>query len=98
MATTSQNIGFRIYAGVLGAVATIATQKLVKAAWKAATGDNPPDPNDPEVPATHAAIWALASGLGLGVSQVALNRFVGRRYEAVTGERLDTASKTKIKL
>ena len=98
MATTSQNIGFKIYAGLLGTVTTIVTQKLMQAAWKAATGDNPPDPNDPEVPATHAAIWALASGLGLGVSQVALNRFVGRRFEAVPGERLDTASRTKIKL
>lgn len=98
MAAVSQNIAFRVYAGVLGAVTTIATQKLVKAAWKVATGDNPPDPNDPDVPATEAAIWALASGLGLGVSQVVLNRFMGRRFEAMTGEHLDTASKSKIKI
>lgn len=98
MAAASQNIAFRVYAGVLGAVTTVATQKLVKAAWKVATGDNPPDPNDPDVPATEAAIWALASGLGLGVSQIVLNRFMGRRFEALTGEHLDTASKSKIKL
>lgn len=99
MASTSQNIAFKVYAGVLGAVTTLVTQKVVKAAWKAATGDNPPDPNDPEVPATEAAIWALASGLGLGLSQVAMNRFVGRRFEEFTGEHMDkSAGKSKITL
>ncbi|MEL4504386.1 DUF4235 domain-containing protein [Luteococcus sp. H138] len=98
MATTSQNIGFKIYAGVLGAVTTIVAQKLVSTAWKIATGDTPPDPNDPDVPPTQAAIWALASGLGLGVSQLAMNRFVGRRFEEVTGEHLDTSKNVKIKI
>ncbi|MEL4358422.1 MULTISPECIES: DUF4235 domain-containing protein [unclassified Luteococcus] len=98
MASTSQNIGFKIYAGVLGAVTTVVTQKLISAAWKVATGDTPPDPNDPDVPPTQAAIWALASGLGLGVSQLALNRFVGRRFEEVTGEHLDKTGNLKIKL
>ncbi|MGO4957300.1 DUF4235 domain-containing protein [Luteococcus sp. Sow4_B9] len=98
MATTSQNIGFKIYAGLLGAVTTVVTQKVLKAGWKVATGDNPPDPNDPEVPPTYAAMWALASGVGLGVSQLVLNRYVGRRFEAVTGERLDTTQKVKFKI
>lgn len=98
MASTSQNISFRIYAGVLGAVTTIATQRLLKAAWKAATGDTPPDPNDPDVPATYAAMWAIASGLGLGASQVVLNRFLASRYEEQTGERLNTSNKSLIKI
>ncbi len=98
MASKSQNISFKIYAGVLGAVTTLITQRVVQAGWKIATGDTPPDPNDPEVPATQAAIWALASGLGLGASQLLLNRFVGRRFEQHTGETLASPAKLKIKI
>ncbi|GAB2486086.1 hypothetical protein GCM10027030_20180 [Luteococcus sediminum] len=98
MASLSQNLSFKIYAGVLGAVTTIATQQALKMAWKAVTGDTPPDPNDPDTPPTYAAIWAVASAAGLGVSQIVLNRYVSRRYEATTGEHLDTSSKSKIKI
>lgn len=98
MASISKNLSFKVYAGVIGAVTTMVSQRLVSALWKASTGDTPPNPNDPDVPATEAAIWALASGIGLGATQLVMNRFLGRRYEAFFGEHPDMQGKSKVKL
>ena len=78
----TEKIMWKIYAGAIGAVTTIVAQKLVTKLWEASTGDAPPDPNDPEVPLTHALIWAGASGLGVGMTQLVMNRFVQQRWMA----------------
>ncbi len=79
MAVT-EKLMWKVYAGVIGAATTIAVQKLVTKAWEAATGEGVPDINDPEVPLSRAVIWATASGLGVGVSQLVVNRFLHRRW------------------
>ena len=61
-----EKILWKIYAGALGAATTLLTQKLITKAWETATGDVPPDPNDPDTPLTQALIWALCSGRGHG--------------------------------
>ncbi|MCC2592821.1 DUF4235 domain-containing protein [Tessaracoccus sp. OS52] len=76
----SEKIFWKIYAGVLGATTTLVAQKLVTKIWEATTGDEPPDPNDPETPLSSALIWAISSGLGVGVSQLVMNRFIQRRW------------------
>lgn len=81
----SEKLIWKLYAGVLGALATLVAQKLVTKAWEASTGDEPPDPNDPNTPLTHALIWAASSGLGIGLTQLAMNRFVNRRWVASMG-------------
>lgn len=81
MAVTEKLL-WKVYAGALGAVTTIVAQKLVTKLWEASTGDQPPDPNDPDVPLTHALIWATASGLGVGMTQLAMNRFIQGRWVA----------------
>lgn len=78
----TEKVLWKIYAGALGAVTTIVAQKVVTKIWEATTGDEPPDPNDPDVPLTKALIWATASGLGVGVTQLAMNRFVQSRWVA----------------
>ncbi len=75
----TKKLTWKVYSIVLGIVTTVVAQKAVTGAWRVATGDEPPDPNDPSTPAMEAAIWALASGLGLGVAQLATNRFLGHR-------------------
>ena len=78
---------WKVYSGVLGAVSALVAHRLVTSVWKIATGDEPPSPTDPNVPATKAAIWALSSGIGIGAAQLAINRFTAKRYEAaVTAE------------
>lgn len=81
----SQKLLWKIYVGVLGAVATIAAQKGLEAAWKGATGDEPPSPTDPKTPLAQAVIWALASGVGVGVVQLLANRFAANRWQASMG-------------
>jgi len=83
----TQKMIWKIYAGVLGAVTTIAAQKLVTKLWEASTGEAPPDPNDPDTPMSQALIWALASGLGVGVAQLTMNRYMSRHWVKATGAK-----------
>jgi hypothetical protein len=66
----------------LGAVTTYATQRALQAAWTALTGEEPPDPSDPETPAVVAITWAVASGVGLGVAQLLVNRYGQKKFGA----------------
>ena len=75
----SEKLIQKAYGIALGAAVTFATQKLLKAAWKLATGMEPPRPGDPEVPSTEAFIWALSSAVGMGAAQLAATRHVARR-------------------
>ncbi|AQP46990.1 hypothetical protein BW730_05120 [Tessaracoccus aquimaris] len=76
----SEKLMWKIYAGAIGAVTTIVAQKLVTKLWEVSTGDAPPDPNDPETPLKQALIWAAASGLGVGMTQLMMNRLVQNRW------------------
>ena len=44
------------------------------------TGEEPPDPNDPNVPPGRAFAWVMANALGIGVLGVAANRFAASRW------------------
>lgn len=81
MAAT-EKIMWKVYAGAIGALTTIAAQKILTKGWTAATGETPPDPNDPDTPLAPALIWAVASGVGVGVAQLAMNRLMQRRWVA----------------
>lgn len=89
---------FKVYAGVLGAVTTIAASKALEFAWKAATGEAPPDPNDPETSLTRASIWALASGVGIGVAQMMVNRYTARTWVRDMGTELPKPNKISVKV
>ena len=45
-----EKLVWKIYAGAVGALTTLIAQKLVTKAWEKATGEVPPDPNDPDTP------------------------------------------------
>lgn len=75
---TSQRLLWNIYLGVIGTVATLVAQKALTTAWELATGEQPPEPNDPDVPLRRAATWAIASGVGIGLTQLVLNRLAAR--------------------
>lgn len=74
------NIEYRLMAGLLGAAATFATQRLLRTSWKLITGSEPPDVGDPEVPIGVAISWLVASGVGLAVAQLLVQRFAARRW------------------
>lgn len=79
----TEKLMYKVYAAVLGTVITVATQKALTAAWKVATGEEPPEPGDPDVPAAEAFIWALSSGVGIGIAQLATTRYSARHWTTV---------------
>ena len=89
---------WKIYAGALGAATTLLAQKLVTKAWETATGDVPPDPNDPDTPLAQALIWALCSGLGVGMTQLTMNRYMQRRWFSNTGHKSPGQLRNKMDL
>lgn len=89
---------WKLYSGLVGAVTTIVAQKVVTKAWETATGDVPPDPNDPDTPWTQALIWALASGLGVGMAQLTMNRYMQRRWLSNTGHKGPSSLRNKMDL
>lgn len=85
----SEKIVWKIYAGVVGAVTTIVAQKLVTKAWEIATGDEPPSPTDPDTPVFTALTWALASGVGVGVTQLLVKRVLAKRWSQMGNKPAD---------
>jgi len=83
----TEKVLWKVYAGVLGAASTLIAQKVVTKVWEMSTGDEPPDPNDPDTPLIKAVIWATASGLGIGISQLVMNRFMQKRWLASMGHK-----------
>lgn len=79
----TSGIEFKIIAGALGAVATFAVQKLIRSGWKQITGQEPPDPNDPDASAVAAIAWVAASAVGVSVAQVVTRRFAAKRYRSL---------------
>lgn len=78
---------WKIYAGAVGALTTLVAQTVVTKGWEKATGAAPPDPNDPETPVIQAIIWAAASGLGVAVAQITMNRFMHKRWTKAMGHK-----------
>ena len=57
----------------------------MKAGWKLVTGDEPPSPTDPDTPVLTAMTWALASGVGVGVTQLLTQRIAARHWQKEIG-------------
>lgn len=94
----TQSLVWKIYAGAVGAVTTIATQKLITQVWKAAAGEEPPEPSDPETPLFLAITWAVASGVGIGLTQLMVNRFTARQWQRSIGTPAPSMGRIKLNI
>lgn len=92
----TEKLMYGIYSAALGTVTTLVVRKSMQAGWKLVTGDEPPEPGDPEVPAREAFIWAIASGVGLGVAQLATSRFTARHWMQVGNKPAPKETQFKI--
>ncbi|MDO5498716.1 MAG: DUF4235 domain-containing protein [Propionibacteriaceae bacterium] len=70
---------WKIYATLIGAATTIAAQKVISKAWEIVTGEEPPEPGDPDTPLHLAITWSAASAIGVGTAQLLTNRGVLKR-------------------
>ena len=95
---TSRKLLWNLYAGAVGALTTVLAAKAVNAAWELATGDAAPEPNDPDVPLRRALTWAISSGIGIGLSQLLVNRFAAGQWTRVMGTPTPKFNKTKLKI
>lgn len=94
----SQKLLWKIYVGVIGAVTTVVAKKLVVTSWKVVTGEEPPKATDPETPVFAAVSWALASGVGIGVTQLLTQRLAARHWSKGIGNDAPDGGKLKIKI
>lgn len=76
------SIKSKVILGLMGAAAGSAAAKVLSGGWQHITGQEPPDPNDPDVPVVQALAWVAASGLILAGAQVLVNRFGIRHWQS----------------
>jgi hypothetical protein len=70
-----------------GALATMLTRRLLVLSWKSARHEPPPDdPADRGTPWTPAIVWAISSGVGIGVARLVAVRGAAKAWEATTNE------------
>ena len=68
-------------------LAAAAAQKGLTAAWRLATGDDPPTiPEDPDTEWKDAVAWALLSGAAIGLARLFATRRAALYYRRSTGE------------
>ena len=77
----TQKLLWKLYVGVIGAVTTVVAQRLVKAAWKLVTGNEPPSPTDPETPVLEAASWARSEAFSAIRSSFVRDSTAGRETD-----------------
>ena len=94
----SEKLVWGLITAATSTIATAAAVKAVTAAWVFATGDAPPEPNDPQVPLRQALTWALASGIGIGLIQLLANRFAAAQWSAATGKPVPRVGKTTLRI
>lgn len=75
----AEKLVFKAYTALASTVATVGMHQLLNKSWKFVTGEEPPEPTDPEADGRTALLWALASAAGLALAQVTAAR-VGERY------------------
>jgi cytoskeletal protein RodZ len=94
----TQKLLSKLYASAIGAVTTIATQRLLKAGWKFATGKEPPSPSDPDASLITALSWAIASAVGVAVTQLLTQRMLTRRPEREIGNDSHDDGRVSVKI
>jgi hypothetical protein len=75
-------------AAAASAIAAPAAERLVAAAWRLATDEEPPaDPAGPDVDWGRAIAWTAASAVAIALLQLAARRGAALGWRRVTGRR-----------
>ena len=84
--TAVEKLASRVYVVAVGTVTSLAAHKLLKMAWKLATGRNPPSPTDRRTHWVWWISWALAGSVGTVMSQFVAERLSLRDLEEVVAD------------
>jgi hypothetical protein len=77
---------WKVVGGAAGASAGLMVRAGLKAAWKAARGEEAPEnPASPSTGWPEALAWAVASGVALAVARLVLQRGAAEAWRAATG-------------
>jgi hypothetical protein len=80
-------LAWRVIGTGSAVLAAAAAQKGLTAAWRLATGDDPPTvPEDPDTSWREAVAWAVLSGAVIGVARLMATRRAAQYYMRSTGE------------
>lgn len=79
-------LGWKVVAGVAGAIVASATRSAIDGAWRSVRGTPPPDdPTHRSVALTDAITWTIATTAGLAVARLVTDRVVARGWEVAFG-------------
>ncbi|MDR1387791.1 MAG: DUF4235 domain-containing protein [Propionibacteriaceae bacterium] len=70
----SESLKRRIYPALASLAVSLIGGLALRRVWSLATGQEPPDPNDPQVSTRSAVSWFVVSSLGLGLLQLVVSR------------------------
>ena len=82
----SKRLSSLAYAAGAGTLVTMLAGKILAAAWRLITGNEPPNAEDAEVPLRTAAMWTLASAVGIALAQLLVARTIGKRVMSTVGK------------
>lgn len=83
----SEEMGWKLYAGVAAVGASMVARKAIQKAWKTGTGKAPPtNPEDPDVGMAEAVGWAILSGSVVGLARMLASRKAAERWRKSTGQ------------
>lgn len=88
---------WKVYSTVFSLIVTAVTARLLSRGWRMATGEEPPDSQDPDTPTSKAVTWAVASAVGVVTSQLLTKRFTARHWSEQTGQNPTRGKKGKAK-
>lgn len=87
MRDTEKRLGWKAVTYATGALATLVTQRALVSLWNQFRPDPPPEnPADRGHGWTPALAWAIATGVGIGVTRLVALRSAARVWEAATHE------------
>ena len=86
MAQNTKKVGWKGLSYALGALAGLITHRLLESAWKGLRDASPPVAADRRSPWPEALGWAVATGVGMGVSKLLAIRTAAVVWEAAVHE------------
>ncbi len=87
MANAVDKLGWKLMGGASAAAAAVATRKAAEKLYTAGTGEAPPEnPSAPHVPLRQAVIWAVLSGVIVGLVRMLVERTAAKAWVRARGE------------